>query len=148
MTKSQKLFNIFESALIAKEAKQYKKALTLFEEVNRDFPSRENYNNCGVIKTLQALDLKPRTSEESNYPKRFLYPLEIDNSTRLQKEITRSITSNDEDKMFNLLKSAQKDFEKAIKNDFDTKILNYCTSADVTKDKNRVVGYTSAIVGK
>ena len=36
----------------------------------------------------------------------------------------------------------------AIKNDFDTKILNYCTSADVTKDKNRVVGYTSAIVGK
>lgn len=35
----------------------------------------------------------------------------------------------------------------AIKNDYETKILNYCTSADVTKDKSRVVGYTSAIVG-
>jgi AmmeMemoRadiSam system protein B len=35
----------------------------------------------------------------------------------------------------------------AIKNDFDTKILNYCTSADVTKDKSRVVGYTSALIG-
>ena len=35
----------------------------------------------------------------------------------------------------------------AIKNDFDTKILNYCTSADVTKDKSRVVGYASALIG-
>ena len=35
----------------------------------------------------------------------------------------------------------------AIKNDFDTKILNYCTSADVTKDKSRVVGYTTALIG-
>ena len=36
----------------------------------------------------------------------------------------------------------------AIKNKYETKILNYCTSADVTKDKNRVVGYTSALIGK
>ena len=35
----------------------------------------------------------------------------------------------------------------AIKNDFDTKVLNYCTSADVTKDESRVVGYTSALIG-
>ncbi len=35
----------------------------------------------------------------------------------------------------------------AIKNDYETKILNYCTSADVTKDKSRVVGYTSALIG-
>ena len=35
----------------------------------------------------------------------------------------------------------------AIKNDFDTKVLNYCTSADVTKDKSRVVGYTTALIG-
>ena len=35
-----------------------------------------------------------------------------------------------------------------IKNNFETKILNYCTSADVTKDKSRVVGYTSVIIGK
>lgn len=36
----------------------------------------------------------------------------------------------------------------AIKNNFDTKVLNYCTSADVTKDKSRVVGYTSALIGR
>jgi MEMO1 family protein len=36
----------------------------------------------------------------------------------------------------------------AINNNYETKILNYCTSADVTKDKNRVVGYTSALIGK
>ena len=35
----------------------------------------------------------------------------------------------------------------AIKNNYETKILNYCTSADVTKDKSRVVGYTSALIG-
>ena len=34
-----------------------------------------------------------------------------------------------------------------IKNNYETKILNYCTSADVTKDKSRVVGYTSALIG-
>lgn len=36
----------------------------------------------------------------------------------------------------------------ANKNEYKTKILNYCTSADITKDKNRVVGYTSAIIGR
>lgn len=36
----------------------------------------------------------------------------------------------------------------AIKNNYESKILNYCTSADVTKDKSRVVGYTSALIGK
>lgn len=36
----------------------------------------------------------------------------------------------------------------AIKNGLDTKVLHYCTSADVTKDKNRVVGYTSALIGE
>ena len=36
----------------------------------------------------------------------------------------------------------------AIKNNFDTKVLNYCTSADVTKDESRVVGYVSALIGE
>lgn len=36
----------------------------------------------------------------------------------------------------------------AIKNNYETKVLNYCTSADVTKDKSRVVGYTTALIGK
>ena len=34
------------------------------------------------------------------------------------------------------------------KYNYETKLLHYCTSADITKDKSRVVGYTSAIIGK
>lgn len=37
--------------------------------------------------------------------------------------------------------------EIANKKSLETKLLHYCTSADVTDDKSRVVGYTSAIVG-
>lgn len=35
----------------------------------------------------------------------------------------------------------------AINKNFDTKLLHYCTSADVSNDKSRVVGYTSALIG-
>jgi len=38
--------------------------------------------------------------------------------------------------------------EYSILNDFKAKVLHYCTSADFSKDENRVVGYTSAIIGK
>ncbi len=34
----------------------------------------------------------------------------------------------------------------SIQNNLKAKVLNYCTSADVTKDKSRVVGYTSALI--
>lgn len=36
----------------------------------------------------------------------------------------------------------------AIKNSLNTKVLHYCTSSDVTNDKTRVVGYTSALIGE
>ena len=124
LVKSQKMYSVFNEALKAKEMKAYDKALILFEEVNRDFPSRENYNNIGVIKTLQALDLKVLAKEEYDHPKRFLYPLETDNTSRLNQNGTRG--SNDDAKqeqMTALLKSAQKDFEKAISLD-----VNYTTA--------------------
>lgn len=35
----------------------------------------------------------------------------------------------------------------AINKNWDTKLLHYCTSADVSNDKSRVVGYTSALIG-
>lgn len=114
LAKSQKLYLVFQEALKAKEQKEFDKALTLFEEVSREFPSRENYNNCGVIKSLQALDLKVLSSEEYHYPKRFLYPLEIDNTSRLNKEVTRGMDDDNYERMIVLLQSAQRDFEKAI----------------------------------
>ena len=38
--------------------------------------------------------------------------------------------------------------ECSIKNNLQTKLLHYCTSADISNDKTRVVGYTSAIIGE
>ena len=35
----------------------------------------------------------------------------------------------------------------SIKNKLKTKVLHYCTSADFSNDKSRVVGYTSALIG-
>lgn len=35
----------------------------------------------------------------------------------------------------------------SIKNNLKTKVLHYCTSADFSNDKSRVVGYTTAIIG-
>jgi tetratricopeptide (TPR) repeat protein len=115
LVKSQKLYSVYQAALKAKENKEYDRSLSLFEQVNRDFPSRENYNNIGVLKTLQALEFQAVTSEVFHHPKRFLYPLETDNTSRLNQNGTRgSGAEEDQQKMENLLKSAQKDFEKAI----------------------------------
>ena len=141
LAKSQKLYAVFQEALKAKENKEYDKALTLFEEVNRDFPSRENYNNIGVIKTLQALNYKVLAKEEFDYPKRFLYPLEIDNTSRLNKEGIRSETNDQEQKNV-LLKSAQKDFEKAISLDSNYTIayVNLACVFDLLDNPEAAIG--------
>lgn len=38
--------------------------------------------------------------------------------------------------------------KSAIKYNFETKLLHYCTSYDMTNDDSRVVGYTSALIGE
>ena len=106
-------YNIFLEGIEANKNEDYDKAIECFESLNRFFPSRENYNNLGVAKTRKALLLKVPTSEDYKYPKRFEYPLEIDYNSRLNQEVTRGL-DDDSDMMQQLLKSAQKDFEKAI----------------------------------
>ncbi len=60
--------------------------------------------------------MKVKTSEEYNFPNRFLYPLEVENKSRLAQETTRS--NNDRaQQMTELLLSAQKDFQEAIRLD-------------------------------
>ena len=110
---ANELYKNFKDGLLALENKQYDMAITYFENANRKIPFRENLNNMGIAKTLKALELKPKTKAETEMPKRFLYPLEVDNTSRLQKETTRSL-DNDLKKMETLLLSAQKDFETAI----------------------------------
>jgi hypothetical protein len=142
LAKSQKLYAVFQEALKAKEINEYDKALVLFEEVNRDFPSRENYNNIGVLKTLQALKLKVLAKDEFDNPKRFLYPLEIDNTSRLNKEGTRGSNEDDQEQMFSLLKSAQKDFEKAISLDanYTVAYINLACVFDLLENREAAIG--------
>lgn len=138
---ARKQYETFKIGLLANEEKNYDKAIAAFEQVNSYIPWRENYNNIGVAKTLKALDLKVLTSEEYHFPKRFLYPLEIDNKSRLNQELTRGIDDTQE-QMSALLKSAQKDFEKAISLDpnYTKGYLNLACVFDLMGNPNAAIG--------
>lgn len=141
LQKSNELYQLFINGLKLKDGKKYSEAISLFEQINTYFPSRENYNNIGVLKTLQALELKVLTSEEHRFPKRFLYPLEIDNSSRLNQNNTRGIET-DQQKMQELLKSAQKDFEKAISLDssYTKAFINLACVFDLLDNPEAAIG--------
>lgn len=143
LKKANDLYLLFQKGLKAKAEKKYDEAITSFEELNNYFPSRENYNNIGVVKTLQALELKTLTSEEYNFPKRFLYPLEVDNTSRLKlkQNDTRSSNENQE-QMAALLKSAQKDFEKAISLDpnYSKSYINLACVFDLLNNPEGAIG--------
>ncbi|HSD07660.1 hypothetical protein [Flavobacterium sp.] len=143
LIKSQKLFAVFQQALEAKENNEYDKALSLFETVNQDFPSRENFNNIGVLKTLKALNLKVLSKDEADNPKRFLYPLEIDNTSRLKQSVTRGGRDDQkQQQMIVLLKSAQKDFEKAISLDVNYTVayINLACVFDLLENPEAAIG--------
>lgn len=110
------LYDNFKKGLLALENKQYDEAITYFNNANGKIPFRENLNNIGVARTRKALLLKVKTSEEYKYPDRFLYPLEIENKSRLAEETTRSIEDRQQ-QMTELLLSAQKNFQEAIRLD-------------------------------
>lgn len=114
--KASDLYNDFKNGLVALENKQYDVAIKCFESANGKIPFRENLNNIGVAKARKALLLKVKTSEEYKFPNRFLYPLEVENKSRLAQETTRS--NNDRgQQMTELFLSAQKDFQEAIRLD-------------------------------
>lgn len=115
LLKAKRLYETFTLGLKYIQEKNYDKAIEAFNTVNNDFPSRENYNNLGVAKTRQAIELKELSKGEVDTPKRFQYPLEVDNTSRLKKATTRSYS--DGEKMRNLLNDAQKYFEETIRLD-------------------------------
>ena len=115
LLKAKRLYETFTLGLKYIQEKNYDKAKEAFNTFNNDFPSRENYNNLGVAKTLKALQFKVITSEEKHYPDRFLYPVEVENTSRLNGNYrVRGVEDGNHEQMTLLLKSAQKDFEKAI----------------------------------
>ena len=141
LLKAKRLHETFTLGLKYIQEKNYDKAIEAFNTVNNDFPSRENYNNLGVARTLKALQFKVITSEEIHHPERFLYPLEVENKSRLNKEITRSLDDSNEE-MEQLLKNAQKDFEEAIRLDpnFTKGYINLACVMDLLDNPNAAIG--------
>lgn len=115
--KAKELYDTFQAGLKWIEEKNYEKAIEAFEEANSYIPFRENYNNMGVARALMALDLKDPDHAEKEFPDRFLYPLEIDNRSRLKKEIERGINYGKEEQIERLLKTARANFQEAIRLD-------------------------------
>jgi len=139
--KALELYGFFKQGLNAMQSKQYDSAIKAFETANSFIPFRENYNNLGIAKTRKALLIKPKTSEEENYPNRFLYPLEIENKSRLNQEVTRGLDDYS-DEMYQLLKSAQKDFQDAIRLDpnFTKSYINLACIYDLLENYYKAIG--------
>ena len=139
--KAKELYGYFQEGLKAMEEKRYDDAILAFDKANSFIPYRENFNNMGVARTLKALQYKVITSEEIHYPKRFLYPLEIENVSRLnEKDNTRSSDDNNNN-MEQLLKTAQKDFQEAIRLDptFTKGYINLACVYDLLEDSTGAI---------
>ena len=140
LLKAKRLYETFTLGLKYIQEKNYDKAIEAFNTVNNNFPSRENYNNLGIAKTQQALDLKEPNTIEKASPERFLYPIEIENKSRLNKEITRSLDDSSEE-MEQLLKDAQNDFQEAIRLDpnFTKGYINLACVSDLLEDSTGAI---------
>ena len=137
--KASELFNDFKNGLVALENKQYDVAIKCFESANGKIPFRENLNNIGVAKTLKAIEKLP--IEDKSHPSRFVYPLEVDFSSRLQNETTRGGLDDASDEMEKLLKDGQKAFEEAIRLDpyFTKGYINLACVSDLLEDSIRAI---------
>lgn len=140
--KASELYNDFKNGLVALENKQYDVAIKCFESANGKIPFRENLNNIGVAKTLKALDLKVPDSFEKENPERFLYPTEIENKSRLSREITRGDLDDNSEEIEKLLKEAQKDFQEAIRLDpsFTKGYINLACVLDLLGNYPKSIG--------
>jgi hypothetical protein len=141
IAKSKRLYEIFKQGLKQIKDKNFDEAIESFTVVNNSFPSRENWNNIGVAKVLKALELKGPSDDEKDFPIRFKYPIEVDNSSRLNREKTRDLDDS-QDEIISLLKSAKIDFEKAISLD-ENYIMGYINIActfDLLDNPNAAIG--------
>jgi len=124
------------------ELKKYDDAILAFDKANSFIPFRENFNNLGVARTRKALDLKEPSIIEKEKPKRFLYPVELENISRLSKEITRGGLDDTSEEMKKLLKDAQKDFQEAIRLDpsYTRGYINLACVYDLLENPNAAIG--------
>ncbi len=144
LLKAKRLYETFILGLKYIQEKNYDKAIEAFNTVNNDFPSRENYNNLGVAKTRQALNLYTPYSYEEESPERFLYPIEIENKSRLnkEKEINKYWDGGGMMEIDNLLRDAQKDFQEVIRLDpnFTKGYINLACVLDLLENYPKSIG--------
>lgn len=141
-TKSNELYGYFKSGIKAINDLKYDEAILFFKKANSYIPYRENYNNLGVAKIRKALILKTISYEEYHYPDRFLYPLEVENKSRLSQEGTRGSDEEKDEEFKTLLKEAQKDFQEAIRIDpsFIKGYINLACVYDLMENWDGAIG--------
>ena len=148
--KAGELYGYFRQGIAAFKEKKYQDAIIAFEKANSFIPFRENYNNLGVAKVRLALMLRPITREEVEFPERFLYPLEIENKSRLARENTRSLDEEMSSKMIDLLMSAKKDFQETLRIDpnYTLGYINLACVFDLLGNPSAAIGQIMQIKNK
>ncbi len=101
----------FNAGSLLLALQQFESAALIFDQIAKDFPSREILNDAGVARALAALSMFPRDSLK------FIYPIEFDASSRLQHSSTRGEVEPDTTRRTNLLKEALEEFEAAKQRD-------------------------------
>jgi tetratricopeptide (TPR) repeat protein len=141
-TKSNELYGYFKSGIKAINDSKYDEAILFFKKANAYIPYRENYNNLGVAKTRKALIIKPKSYEEVHFPDRFLYPLEVENKSRLSQDDNRGLDEEKDEEFKTLLKEAQKDFQEAIRIDpsFTKGYINLACVYDLMDNWDSAIG--------
>jgi hypothetical protein len=141
--KVAELYQLFVHGNKALVNKEYPQATMDFELLTQHFPSRENYNNLGVARMLEALQYQTLARGASLYPERFVYPIANDTISRLQQGSgERGFDEDHNELMQKLLKSAQKDFEKAISLDADYALsyINLACVFDLLDNPEAAIG--------
>ena len=108
---ADKLKVFFDLGVASFSLKRYDLSRILFSEIlKNNFTSREIFNNLGLSYLLEAISLSDKF-------KHFIYPVFLDNQTRLSTSKTRS--SNMSTDILKLLKSAELNLSKSIELDSD-----------------------------
>ncbi len=102
---TRRLMDVFDMATALTALDRYAEAAPYFEYLQDAFPSREMYNNAGVVYARAALPMFQTATLK------FVYPIELDLDSRLSGQ-TRSVTVDRETREF-YLNTARGHFERA-----------------------------------
>jgi len=137
------LYGYFKIGIKAIENKKYDKAILAFEKANSKIPYRENFNNIGVAKTRKALEMiVSNDTFEITHPDRFLYPIELENKSRLNQNNTRGLEEELSSECKSLLQEAKRNFQESVRidPDFIKGHINLACVYDLLHNAPRAIG--------